>query len=230
MLRSARHAGPRVTRRAGAAINQERFTALWRRCPATRATPDPTPVYEELAAYYAEPHRHYHTLAHIEQCLRQFDLAAEHMDEPDAVEMALWFHDVIYEPAAKDNELRSAQLFAERGGDAFDPDFARRVFDLVLVTTHQAVPAVHDDKYMVDIDLSGFGMDWDSFKRDSEAIRKELVHVPDEVFYPRQAVFLRALLERPRFYFTDLFRDLYEQNARENIARCLDELHARGLV
>ncbi|NIR31937.1 MAG: hypothetical protein GWN84_22045 [Gammaproteobacteria bacterium] len=194
------------------------------------AAPNPIPVYRDLAAHYAEPHRHYHTLDHIEQCLRQFDLAAERMEEPHAVEMALWFHDVIYQPAAKDNELRSAQLFAQQAGGAFEPHFTQRVFDLVLVTTHRAVPAVQDDGYMVDIDLSGFGMDWASFKADSEAIRKEFAHVPDEAFYPRQAGFLRALLERPRFYFTDFFRDRYERNARENIARCLDELGARGLV
>ena len=69
---------------------QARFVALLRRSLA----PDPgraEAAYAGLVELYGEPHRHYHTLAHIRHCLRQFDLAAGLMDQPDAVELALWF-------------------------------------------------------------------------------------------------------------------------------------------
>lgn len=211
-------------------INRERFISLWRRCPAREPVPDPVPVFEDLLRLYSEPHRYYHTPAHIQHCLGQFDKARELMGEPDAVEIALWFHDAVYEPAAHDNELQSAELFARHADGRLDAGFTQRVFDLILVTTHKAVPETDDERYMVDVDLSGFGMDWESFSRDSEAVRKEFAHLADEVFYAGQASFLRSLLDRPRFYFTDFFRDRYEESARRNIGRCLEELCERGFA
>jgi predicted metal-dependent HD superfamily phosphohydrolase len=91
---------------------QAQFVALWQRNLGD-APGQAEAVYARLVQLYCEPHRHYHTLAHIRHCLREFDQAASLMDHPDAVAMALWFHDAIYVPGAMDNERRSAGLFRE---------------------------------------------------------------------------------------------------------------------
>ncbi len=211
-------------------MERARFIALWRRCPARGAGPDPSAVYDELRQHYNEPHRRYHTPAHLEHCLEQLEAARHSMHEPDAVEMALWFHDAIYEPAADDNERRSAELFAQRAGGCFEERFTRKVFDLIVITEHRTPPQGTDEKFMVDIDLSSIGLDWRIFRADSDAIRQEFSHLSDAEYYPVNARFLRSLLERPRLYFTDFFRDRYEQTARDNIERYLEELSDGGLI
>ena len=109
-----------------------------------------------------------------------------------------------------------------------DANFRRRVYDLILITIHPEQPRSLDQEFMVDIDLSSFGLPWPAFRRDSNAVRNEYAHMADERFYPAQIRFLRALLARPSFFFTEFFRNRYEQTARSNITRHIEELSALG--
>jgi predicted metal-dependent HD superfamily phosphohydrolase len=72
-------------------------------------------VRDELIARYGEPHRRYHTMIHVEDCLTQVrastDLTA---DQRDLLETAIWFHDAIYDATRHDNEAESARLAVER--------------------------------------------------------------------------------------------------------------------
>jgi len=144
--------------------------------------------------------------------------------------MALWFHDAVYEPAASDNEQRSAELFAARAGGCFDEGFTRQVCELILATVHATPPRAPDAKLIADIDLSSFGLHWEAFLRDSRAVREEFAHLSDTRFYPAHARFLRSLLARAHLYHTDYFRRQCEANARANIERYLRELAEAGLV
>ena len=67
-----------------------------------------------LRTRYAEPHRSYHNLAHVEAVLAAVDqlAAAEQLDDDDwsVVRLGAWFHDAVYDPRATDNEELSAQL------------------------------------------------------------------------------------------------------------------------
>ena len=204
-------------------LDRQRFEALW----TCRIGDDAGVVFGEIDGLYGESHRRYHAPPHIEHCLRQFDLAADRMDDPDAVEMALWFHDVIYEIPANDNELRSAELFAARADGRSSERFRTKVHDLIMVTTHlDPPPRTLDESFMLDIDLSSFGRPWEEFLSDSREVRAELAHLPDAEFYPRQKKFLESLAARPRFCFTEFFRERHEERARRNIARLIAVLGA----
>lgn len=190
----------------------------------------PEVVFEELERGYSESGRHYHTPAHIDHCLAQFDQATADMVDPDAVEMAIWFHDLVYDARAEDNELRSAERFLELAGESLEPEFKSKVYDLIMVTAHPGYPKSTDEKFMVDIDLSSFGLPWEEFLRDSVAVREEFAHLSDPEFYPRQRAFLESLLDRGSFYLTDFFRGRLESSARENIRRHLEGLRDRGVA
>jgi predicted metal-dependent HD superfamily phosphohydrolase len=205
---------------------QERFEAVWRHCLVDGAADGAAAVFRSLRTRYCEPHRCYHTTDHVGHCLREFDLARGHMDHAAAVELAIWFHDAVYAPEASDNEQRSAELFDACAGDGFDEGSRRHVHDLILVTMHADRPASVDEAFMVDIDLSSFGLPWPDFVRDSDAVRREYAHLPDDQFHARQARFLHSLLARPTIYSTELFRRRHEEAARLNITRRLGELSA----
>lgn len=152
------------------------------------------------------------------------------MDDPDAVEMALWFHDVIYETNVSSgvNERSSAEFFMQVATPSLRHGFCEQVFQLIMVTTHSRTPSTIDEMFVVDIDLSSFGLPWKEFATDSVSVRDEFPQFTDEDFYPKQRVFMQALLARPRFCFTQFFHSKHEQTARANIKRHLAKLSERG--
>jgi|HubBroStandDraft_6_1064221.scaffolds.fasta_scaffold47078_2 predicted metal-dependent HD superfamily phosphohydrolase len=206
-------------------LQWERFQALWKRCEAPF---DPRPVFENLWCRYREPHRIYHRCTHLVHCFQQLDLAYRLIQDPDAVEMALWFHDAIYIPGSSENEKESAELFVRAAGDHFRPSFIRKVYELILVTAHKELAQEYNEQFVADIDLSSFGVDWEEFLRDTKALRKEQADSSDAVFYPAHAKFLISLLGRPRIFGTEFFYGRYEQRARENITRLLADLVRKG--
>ncbi|MGZ8183831.1 MAG: HD domain-containing protein, partial [Methylobacter sp.] len=123
----------------------DRFLALWNRCLPQQIKVNTNLVYDHLARHYNEPGRFYHGWAHLTHCLREFDRAASQMQTPDAVELALWFHDAVYVPGAADNEQRSADFFSQWSGIGFYPAFVEKVCDLILITMHRQQPNEGDE-------------------------------------------------------------------------------------
>lgn len=202
-------------------MDKERFCRLWNRC-AGAGQRRAAALFSALDAYYGEPHRHYHTGVHIEDCLSRMDLAAAQLVQPDSVELAVWFHDVIYQPGAADNERRSADWFAEQAAGLLAPDLIRRVENYIMSTTHCQPPADDGAQWVVDVDLSGLGMETDMFQRDGDNIRREFTHLSDAEFIRGQTRFLQGLLDRERIYYTPFFYDLCETRARRNIRNTLE--------
>ena len=143
------------------------------------------------------------------------------MPLPDAVELAVWFHDAVYQPGNNSNEADSAAMFRHAAGAAA-PLLVDRVASMILDTTHDHKPTDPNGGFMVDIDLASLGRPWPSFAKDSRLLREEQADVPDTTFFAAQEVFLQKLIERPFLYRTPFFRSRYEQRARANIARALD--------
>jgi predicted metal-dependent HD superfamily phosphohydrolase len=179
-----------------------------------------------LLRHYCEPHRLYHNIGHIGACLGQLDLALDHVADPMAVELALWFHDVIYDPHAPDNERQSAEYWRIHANGFVAPELVDKVHELILLTIHDEEPAEPSGQYLVDIDLSGFGQDRSLFERDGDSIRREYPHLSDRRYYANLFRFLKPMLERPNVYRTAFFRERYEARARMNIQRELARIAA----
>jgi predicted metal-dependent HD superfamily phosphohydrolase len=207
------------------ALDQNRWRTLWQSIPA--AGGDPRVWFDLLSAHYAEPHRHYHTARHIAECLAELDASRRFAADAVAVELALWFHDAIYDTHAADNEDKSADLAgqcleAARAGAALKS----AVRDLVLVTRTHAARPESDSGLLIDIDLSILGKDEARFWEYEAQIREEYRWVSDENFASGRAAILERFLSRDRLYVTEFFFQRYENQARSNLRASLARLRA----
>lgn len=189
------------------------------------AGPIPERYFAGLAVRYSEPHRAYHNLAHVVDCLEQFEPAKDLAHDAIAVEMALWYHDVIYDPRAKDNEERSAELAGRVADDIGLPgSFKETVMMLILATKKHDASLAPDAGIMVDVDLSILGRDPLRFDEYERQIRQEYSWVPDDAFAAGRSAVLETFLARPVIYQTKFFREKYETQARENMKRSVQRL------
>jgi len=199
----------------------ERWRRLWQ---AIGASGDATVWYETLTRAYAEPHRHYHNQQHIADCLAAFDAARHLTKQPDAVELALWFHDAVYDPKAADNEEQSATLAKRCQESAGRRDLVQTVAALVMATKLHNTDACLDAALMVDVDLSILGQDDKRFAEYETGIRAEYGWVAQDVFNTKRAEILQRFLNRERIYSTDHFFAKYERQARRNLENSIREL------
>ena len=174
---------------------------------------------------YSEPHRRYHNVRHIEDCLSEFDRARQVAKDPTAVELAIWFHDAIYDPLASDNEERSAELAKDWLAKANASEaVADAVGRLVLATQcHDASPQT-DAALLIDVDLSILGQSPDRFWEYEQQIREEYAWVPAAVFARKRAEVLQGFLARPRLYSTEVIHEKLEAQARINLRASIDKL------
>ena len=186
---------------------------------------DPEPVYDLLAERYAEPQRAYHTLTHVAHCLDEFEAARHLAAQPNQIEVALWFHDAVYDPKAKDNERRSADLCRQIVKEAGLPQaFGQAVTELILVTQHHEAPDDSDARLLMDIDLAILGQSVDIFDRYEANIRKEYHFVPPDRYRSGRSAILRGFLDRSAIFSTAFFHRRYESQARANLERSLEYL------
>lgn len=188
-------------------------------------TGDLDQAFDELDRRYRQPHRHYHIWAHIAQCLQQLQRHRGLARDPEAVELALWYHDAVYDTHADDNEAVSAALMKSAASVlGIDADRVRRVEAMILATTHQTPPADPDAQLTVDIDLYSLAVPDAEFDRNSVNVRKEYEWVPWPEYCAGRIQIFESLLRRPHIYCTQAWRDLHEASARANLRREIQRL------
>lgn len=186
------------------------------------------PVFDVLAAAYTAPRRHYHNLEHLAEMFRVVARLTPDTDDPGAVQLAVWFHDVVYDPRAEDNEPRSAEVLVELLRQlGVPPATVERVGRLVRATAHLSSadpPADRDTAALLDADLAILGADEERYRRYAADVREEYAFVPDEEYRKGRAAVLRTFLARPRIFHTRGLFDEAETRARANLAAELAEL------
>jgi predicted metal-dependent HD superfamily phosphohydrolase len=204
-------------------IGGEQWQRLWSALGARSVNGG---LFNQLVRAYGEPQRHYHTLQHLRECLAHCEAAAALARRPAEVELALWFHDAVYDPQRQDNEERSAD-WAVRSIRAAgcDEEVAQRVRALVLATrAHQAEGDDPDTQLLLDIDLAILGASPARFAEYERQVRAEYGHVPQPRWREGRARVLGGFLARPRLYATAPFHDALEAGARANLGRALAAL------
>lgn len=179
-------------------------------------------LFEQLKVHYEGPSRHYHNSSHIDWMLQHLDQTKV---KSDAIEFAIWFHDVIYDPTKDDNEKQSAKFF-ETLTSSFLPDQLRiRVIALILATDPRQSSSNPEEHLLCDIDLSILGAPPAIYDQYAINIKEEYDHVPSELFRKGRAAVLQNFLHSP-IYQTKDFLEL-EDPARANLKREISRLIKR---
>lgn len=187
-------------------------------------------VLANLRNRYAQPHRHYHTWVHIEALLGWFGQRREHLHDPAAVELAVLFHDAVYDPTRSDNEAESARLLMDADLPGLDDAVRVRAVRMVEATARHEIPDglepadQSDMAEFLDMDLSILGARREVFDAYEQAIRREYAFVPEALYREARRGILQRFLERKRLYFSDWGREQFEAAARANLAASIAAL------
>jgi predicted metal-dependent HD superfamily phosphohydrolase len=202
--------------------NISRWRATWTGLGAE--TPDEH-LFGQVMARYSEAHRYYHTTQHLEECFARLDEARSFADHFHEVELAVWFHDAVYEVRRQDNEDRSASWAVSAATKTGLPSTViERVRELILATKHNAAPTTQDAALLVDVDLAILGAPVERFDEYERQVRDEYAWVPGFLFRSKRREILESFLSRPYVYTTDHFRASLESTARGNLARSIRQL------
>jgi len=183
-------------------------------------------VFTFVLTQYSKIGRRYHNLDHLHDVLQTIARMREHAQDVHTIQLAAWFHDLVYEPARKDNEERSAALARRiledlKVGEAIIGTVER----LVLATRcHEAAAEDSDCRILLDADLAVLAADPNTYQRYTQAIRQEYAHVEEEAYRNGRRHLLQRFLDRDRIFLTDEMYRQHEAQARQNIRRELASL------
>ncbi|MED5620783.1 HD domain-containing protein [Ideonella sp. BN130291] len=182
---------------------------------------------EQLLRAWRRWPRRYHDTRHLAACVEAAAGLQAQCAAPQAVAWALWFHDAVYRPWAKDNEKRSADWARDSAlALGLPAAFANQVHGLVMATAHGQVPALDDPDaaWVVDIDLGILGQPAAVYERYAQDVRREYFWVLPGTWRRGRAAVLSHFLAQPTIYRTPLFRQRHEAQARANLQRELAAL------
>ena len=183
-------------------------------------------LWQDIANRYSESARAYHTLAHLQQLFSQFEQIKLELQQPSIIALALFYHDVIYNPKRSDNELKSAEYTSEVLSTYLTVKQTERIYHLIMMTAKHQLDDVSttndldsDAAYLLDMDLSVLGASWSKYEQYTKAVRQEYSHVTTAHYRVGRARVLEDLLDHPTLYLTDDYYQRLEAQARENIER-----------
>jgi pantetheine-phosphate adenylyltransferase len=192
-------------------------------------------VFKELIDRHSEDGRHYHDLSHLAALVSELDATSGVAPEWRVrLIWAIFFHDVIYNPQASDNEERSADLWIDKAGVLGLSESTIRWVDAVIRATkrhelpgpdHPVLRQQPDGlvkqmmSLFLDMDLAILGAKPGRFDWYEEAISQEYAWVPKILYTTKRRSVIGKFLSRPRLFLTDSFAKRYEEQARLNLAR-----------
>lgn len=214
-----------------ATLDHPRLWALWQQMgvgPSAQIASMMT--FENVVRRYQEPHRFYHTLAHLEALADHFDRhAAAFGDDKPAIIAALFFHDIVYQGKPGEDEAQSAKMaLTALNNLGLGHRIAQRAHDIIVMTAQHAAPkGDHAAQLFLDMDMSILGSDPKTYERYCAHVRQEYSQYTDAQFYAGRAHFLTQTLQQGVHIFkTKEFAD-YNERAANNMRLELAHIQAR---
>jgi len=191
-------------------------------------TPFQLALWTLVKPYYkaAEPKRYYHTMTHIDAMIQGY---GKYFGEiPKSEYLAIVYHDIVYDPLSKTNEVDSAALLWEHYLGHFshlDPLVTERAVKIVLATQHKPGELVDPIAYrVVDLDLMILGLEPEVYDEYVKNTRKEYLMFNDAQWKYGRSKVLKMFLEYERLFHTDELHNALDKQARDNLQRELASL------
>ncbi|MBM3256071.1 MAG: HD domain-containing protein [Candidatus Moranbacteria bacterium] len=198
-------------------VSRESFCNIFDESKRTEAKE----LFKKIAEEYQAETREYHNFEHIEKMLAFLQAYGQKIKDRIGVKLATYFHDIVYDTKAKDNEEQSAQYaqnYLTRLG--ISEDVVSHVLVLIRATVkHEVIENDTDSAIFLDADLAILGSSEEIYDKYAARIRKEYSWVPDDQYRIGRKKVLQDFLNRPRIYFTEQAGKELEQQARANIER-----------
>lgn len=184
--------------------------------------------WEELVRRHSEPHRRYHILNHLMAMCRTLSEFEEKFAAPDAVYLAVFFHDAIYDSSSTTNEKDSAELAKSfLTENNVTTSLVQTVEQLILATAaHLQETTALDAEWFLDADLAILAAEPEAYNQYVLAIRQEYSGFSDTIFRAGRLRFLETILEAPFLYRTAVLRERFEALARANLLKELAQLQS----
>jgi predicted metal-dependent HD superfamily phosphohydrolase len=181
-------------------------------------------IEDRLVEHYAN--RPYHNLRHISFMDKSTD--PEIVEDLDSFELAVFFHDIVYDTKSNHNEEDSALVldFIMRG--LISDKTLNKAKELILDTKHISTPSSNDGKYLCDLDMLGLSFPYGTFKENNDLIDSEY-NILGEDFIRGRVKFFKGLLEKPQIFYTKPLFKVEEELARNNILRYIDSTLSLGI-
>eukprot|EP00904_Undaria_pinnatifida_P010106 jgi/Undpi1/6225/HiC_scaffold_20.g08709.m1 len=175
---------------------------------------------EKIVDGYSEEGRHYHTLEHVADMLEGADRDFSNLGRPGLVQLAIFFHDLVYNPKSGSNEEDSDALFrifSEAVG--LNPSDASTVSRYIIATKRHDVSDSEDQdlRAFIDLDMAVVGRERSAYFTYASQIRNEYIHVPADTYCRKRAEILRDFLATDSIFATDQYRRDLESAARANV-------------
>jgi predicted metal-dependent HD superfamily phosphohydrolase len=176
-------------------------------------------AFNHLVVAYSTPGRYYHTLKHIDHVLSTIQILQGYTNNIATVQLAAWFHDVVYDTKAQDNEERSADYAFELLSNLGIPESTITTVNRLILNTkdHQAAANDYDSQVLLDADLAILATNSVQYLEYAHAIRQEYGWVGEADYITGRQQVLERFLKRPYIYFTPLMLEFAEPSARGNI-------------
>ena len=178
--------------------------------------------WETIKSHYTSKNRYYHNLLHLKNMFVQLESFKTEIEDMDSFKFAIWYHYIIYKATNKDNEEQSAD-FSKKALKSlkFDDLRIKKVQNLIISTKkHELILTENNDNaYLLDLDLSILGSDWDTYKVYIQNIRKEYKIYPNILYKPVRKKVLKHFLSRDSLFFTKCFITKFEKQARNNLTK-----------
>jgi len=182
-------------------------------------------LWTEIEKNYTSKKRHYHTLQHLDNLLKQLTEVKDEIQNWNAILFTLYYHDIIYNSLKSDNEEKSAGLAEKRLKQiSVSIETIELCITQILATKSHLKSTDSDTNYFTDADLSVLGQNWETYSLYYKNVRKEYSIYPDLVYNPGRKKVLKHFLSMNRIYKTDFFFCKFETQAKRNLTNELNLL------
>jgi predicted metal-dependent HD superfamily phosphohydrolase len=181
--------------------------------------------WSEIEKAYTHRKRFYHNLQHIEQLINTIEANQKLINDKVTMLFSAFYHDIVYDATAKDNEEQSAKIAVARLSKTdFSLEKIKRCEAQILATKRHETTGDFDTDFFTDADLAILGSDWNDYEAYAKNIRKEYSIYPDFMYNMGRRKVLKHFLAMENIFKTPIFQSDLEEKARKNLEKELNQL------